>query len=195
MNLNVLVIGHSWVRDLDRFWSEGSTPYQVVHEDCSLNIQTYARPGGTYPDLIRHFGDFEPSLSQAPDVVVLLLGSNDIKVHVPISNIRDQAVTLFKKIKEVTPNSKLYIIEIEDRYLDRENRHGTPDKDEYRRLSRYLNKNLRKAPYKDGVLVVRGGLLSNDSLYKRDGIHLNLAGLRAYASWLERSVVQLFGKQ
>ena len=158
-------------------------------------IKTYARPGGTYLDFVSDFEEFEPLLKENPEVVVLLLGSNDIKVHVPLQTVKDHAVNLYSKIKLGAPNSKLYIVEIEDRFLDRTNRHGTPDEGEYRRLSRHLNRLLKKAPHKDGVLVIRGNTLSDESLYKRDKIHLNQFGLKVYANWLERSIIKYYNKQ
>ena len=191
-HLNVLVIGHSWVRDLSRLWRDNSPSFQVCQENHTLKIKTYAKPGVTYLDFISDFEGLKPLLQKNPEVIVLLLGSNDIKVHVPLQSVKNHAIELYRKIKEVAPNSKLYTIEIEERYLDHTNRHGTPDEDEYRKLSRHLNRHLRKAPYKDGVLMIRGSILSDEKLYKRDKIHLNFMGLKTYADWLERSIINYY---
>ena len=193
--LNVVVLGHSWVRDLGRLWENASPPYQVCHGDHTLTIKTYAKPGGTYSDFISDFEGFKPLLLQNPEVIVVLLGSNDIKVDVPLQAVKNQAIDLYKLIKETAPNGKLYTVEIEDRFLWQTNRHGTPDESEYRRLSRHLNRLIKKAPHKDGVLVIRGNILSNERLYKRDKTHLNSFGLRTYAQWLETSIIQYYNKQ
>ena len=64
-------------------------------------------------------------LQQNPEVIVLLLGSNDIKVHVPLQSVKNHAIDLYRRIKEVVSNSKLYTVEIEERYLKQTNRHGS----------------------------------------------------------------------
>ena len=190
-----MVLGHSWVRDLGRLWGSASSPYQVCREHHTLTINTYAKPGSTYLDFISDFGGYLPLIKQNPDVIVLLLGSNDIKVDVPLQTVKNHAVDLYKKIKEAAPNSKLYIVEIEDRFLDQTNRHGTPEEGEYRRLSRHLNRLLKKTPHKDGVLMIRGNFLSDQTLYKRDKTHLTYLGLKTYADWIERSIIQYYNKQ
>ena len=190
-----MVIGHSWVRDLSRLWRNTFPPFQVCQENHTLTIKTYAKPGGTYLDFISDFEGLKPLLQQNPEVIVLLLGSNDIKVHVPLQSVKNHAVDLYRKIKEVASNSKLYTVEIEERYLEQTNRHGTPEECEYRRLSRHLNRLLKKAPYKDGVLMIRGNILSDKKLYKRDRTHLNNIGLRNYADWLEKSIIHYYDKQ
>ena len=77
-----------------------------------MTIKTYAKPGGTYLDFISDFEGLKPLLQQNPVVIVLLLGSNDIKVHVPLQSVKNHAIDLYRKIKEVASNSKLYRLQL-----------------------------------------------------------------------------------
>ena len=130
MNLDILVIGHSWVRDLGRLWASASPSNKVFRENHTLRIKTYAKPGGTYLNFLSDFDGFEPLLKESPEVIVLLLGSNDIKVDVPLQTVKSHAIDLYKKIKEVAPNSKLYTVEIDNRLIVQTNRHGMPNEGE-----------------------------------------------------------------
>ena len=112
-----------------------------------------------------------------PEILVVFLGGNDIRVNVDLLRVRQDCREFFLLLRRHLPNTFIVASQIEPRYLDSTNRFGTPGASDFIKLSNYFNHWLNKQKFKDRILCIRGsGRLCNPE-YFRDKIHLNNKGL------------------
>ena len=114
----------------------------------------------------------------APDIVIILLGGNDIKIDVDLNIVKKDCEGFYLLLRSKLPKSFIIASQVEHRHLDVPNRHGTPSVDLYRKLANNFNKWLARQSFKDKILLLNGAdKLSNPIFFRSDGIHLNQKGL------------------
>lgn len=172
--MKVSIFGHSYVRDLQRLGHESATI-----NDVTATLKYYSFPGSGFKDFLSN-GDLLNGLVQGkPDIVVVVLGGNDIKVDVDISNVKHDCERFYKLLREKLPNTFVIASQVEFRQLSVVNRHGTPKADLFKKLAISFNKWLCRQTFKDKILLVNGcNKLGDKSFFREDLVHLNLKGLK-----------------
>lgn len=172
--MKVLLLGHSYVRDLKQFID---SPIIKVKSNLYLELEFLTIPGSTFETFINSLSYLEKATNLSPDIIIIILGGNDIKINVPLQHIYHSCKEFFKLIKNKLPNAYCIVSQIEDRYHTHINRFLTPTFENFRTLSNSYNRWLLRQDFKDRVLCIKGpNKLSNRTLYK-DSVHLNAQGL------------------
>ena len=184
---NVLILGHSYVRDLS-----------LSPELFEYNVKFVGIPGATFATFLNDPSTFncwvENGLLITPDCIVVLLGGNDLSYY-DNKIILDNAFTLFRCLRDTFSTAKLIVSQIENRFYSMNNRFIDPL--EYKLRSAALNKefNRRKGDL-FCLLLVRGkSNLDNPNLFRSDGVHLNHAGKVKLSTRINDLVNRLFNSQ
>ena len=178
-----LLIGHSYVRDLKSFIK--SHQQQVVKLPNGNGLQLFFSfvSGATYETYLNHPELLDGSVDVNADIIVVVLGGNDIKCDVDLSVVKSNCFHFFKLLKTKFPAAYLIGTQIESRFIESGDRYecfGTPHSEAFSKLSVYYNSWLNKQKFKDRLVCIRGpNKLDNRSLY-RDSVHLNEQGLEIF---------------
>lgn len=171
--MKVLIFGHSYVRDLERLGHTELTIHNIL-----LHFSYLSFPGARFVDFLHNPNFLDKAVSLKPDIILVILGGNDILTDVDLSEVKDNCRNFFHLLRSRLPETFVIASQIEFRHLREVNRHGSPAEDLYRKLANNFNNWLNKQKFKDKILIVNGvGKLSNASLFKLDGVHLNVHGL------------------
>ena len=184
--MKVTVLGHSYVRDLAGY----SNSILRISDSLIFEIQYIYVPGARFQTFIDRPHLIQQAAQYNPDIVIVLLGGNDISENVPLTNIREICSKFYSLLNSYLTNKFVISVQVEPRYLTRVNRHGTPAAQEYQRLSGYFNFWLKKQKFKNRLVCVCGpNRLSDPKLYKPDGIHLNQLGISRLFTILKFALV------
>lgn len=172
--MEIVIIGHSYVRDLERL-----RVFQICDKNLTLNLNYFYIAGATFQTFLDNFEILNKVFDRKPDIVVVYLGGNDIKINVHIQKVYEDSSRFYSLLRSNLPNSFIIASQIEPRYLTAVNYHFTPPADQFSRLANYYNKWLLKQKFKDRLLVIKGShKLSETSLYKQDKVHLTNLGIK-----------------
>ena len=190
--MKALIIGHSYVRDLKSFSELHHQSRIKLPEGFDLHLFFSFVPGATFETYLNHPELLDASGNINPDIVVIILGGNDLRSDVSLSVVKNNCFHFFKLIKSKFPSSFIIGTQIESRFVepgDKYERFGTPHTEAFSKLSVYYNSWLNKQKFKDRLVCIRGpNKLDNRSLYK-DSVHLNQQGLRKYFNLLRNCIV------
>lgn len=171
--MRIAIFGHSYVRDL-----QSLDQYQINLKNTRANLFYFSFPGACFKDFFCKEKRFKDIVSCAPNIVIVLLGGNDIKVTHDLNIVKEDCKTFFLLLKSILPNSKIIASQIEHRHLKYVNKHQSPKEDLYRKLANCYNRWLVRQLFKDKLLIINGfNKLSEETYFKSDGVHLNLKGL------------------
>ena len=151
----------------------------------SYNIKIFYGPGSTFRS-IRESIHFQNFLHYKPDLVFLLLGSNDIRE----SSIIENYIQLKEEIQErIQPKEGIFLLDIERRTLDNK----YINKDIYRKIRNSLVKNIKKID-KNNYIPYRpvSGLLESD--IGPDGTHINNRGAKKISETIEDKITEIINK-
>ena len=172
--MKVSIFGHSYVRDLSRLGHD----YLII-SDTTIHLDYFSYPGYGFQEFLSNPSLFDNLLQSKPDIVLVILGGNDIKVHVDLSEVKSHCEQFYKLLREKLPNSFIIASQIEVRHLNTVNRHGTPASGLCKKLVVNFNKWLCRQSFKDKILLVNGeNKLYDKSYFREDGVHLNIEGLK-----------------
>ena len=189
---SVLVLGHSYVRDLRRSFSLVS---ESSNFDFSFLLQQFiyfhAKPGSTFEQWNRNcwLETGKSCLTRDPQAIVVILGGNDFKPsHFaskgnPISPVLSSVQIFFANLKKQYPNSKLIFAKIEHRFYSNSGRHpDSPPLELFTRYSKYLNLYVyrHKLCYTFVHTNDKKFGITQEQFFKKDGVHLNRTGLERY---------------
>lgn len=187
--MKVLVIGHSYVRDLSEFY-RGS----FVVEGTSFELKYLYKPGASYESLIDNTELFQDAIAYVPDYTVVILAGNSLKLDVGNSTIFHQCKSFYMKLRTELPSTKIIAAQVELRFYEDSNKWNAPGIEEYKRRRSYLNKFLSKLKVRDGMLLVAGPHRLDNECYYRDAVHLNSVGIRKYFNFLKSTVAYMHRK-
>ena len=166
------------MRDLQRLGHDSLTINGIT-----AHLNYFAYLGYGFKKILSNHRLFDNLIQGKPDIVVVLLGGNDIKVNVEISAVKSDCEKFYKLLREKLPSVFIVASQIEFRHSNTVNRHGTPAADVYRRLAISFNKWLSRQSFKDKILLVNGeNKLSDKCYFREDGVHLNIEGLKLFFS-------------
>lgn len=171
--MKVALFGHSYIRDLARLGFHNIK----VSDDVVLDLRYFSFPGHTFADFLVDPSKFQEVIQFQPNIIVVYLGGNDIKVDVELQQVYSDCKKFYEYLRSRLPDTYIIASQIEARYGSTVNRHGSPEAAEFSRLANYFNKWLLKQSFKDRLLCIKGpNKLSNSALY-RDTVHLTRQGL------------------
>ena len=174
--MKVLIFGHSYVRDLSQLGNR-----LVNVKELPVHFSYFSYPGFSFSDFLEKPHLLDCLIQEDPDIVVVVLGGNDLKVNVELVQVRENCENFFKLLREKVPRAYLVASQIETRHCETVNRHGSPSKELFKKLAVNFNKWLNKQTFKDKILIVNGdSKLGNCKYFKGDGVHLNSEGLKLY---------------
>lgn len=197
--LKVLLLGHSYVRDL----AETKPPIRsiVLNNGFRLNLSFFSIPGATIPELLL-LNSYLPYIKDLqPDIIILVIGGNDLKHTIQFHELKNQFQELCLKLQNL-PGIRLVVgTEVEQRWGP-----SVPNQSHWSKIVPYscwstvrntINKHLKKFYYTDGfVWVVGPNKLNFEGYFDDDGVHLNVNGRLKYLELIGRSVkVILFQKK
>ena len=135
---------------------------------------------------------FSALLDENPDVIIVILGGNDFTNKSLLSDICDNSTAFYKILKEKLPNAKVFATQVELRYYKARNRFGCPDALAYKKVTGYFNKYLKRLQYIDNLICILGpNRLSNENLFKGDGVHLNEDGIQKLFDIIKCALINL----
>lgn len=188
--MKVGVIGHSYVRDLQRLDYSN-----LVYGDLKVPINYFAFPGFGYRNFILNPSLLDSLVEYHPEVTVIFLGGNDIKEQVDLNCVKSDCEKFFSILKLRLPDSKFVVSHVEIRHLEETNSHGTPSADLYKKLARNFNKWLDRQPFKYKTLLVNGASkLDNPKFFRSDRVHLNKKGLELLLELLYNCLLDIVGQ-
>ena len=186
MKFNVVVFGHSYVRDLSR---QGITEFSMA--DNSFRLDYVSLPGANFCSF-DHTDHFEVVKSKKPDFVVVILGGNDLRVKTDLSKVYADCTRFYNTLRDFLPDSIIIASQIENRFYQDNNRFGCPPGKQFDYLRRHFNRFLKNKKFKDCLLQVQGpNRLDKEENY-RDGVHLSSVGLRKYCVFLRETVFSAY---
>ena len=184
--MKLLICGHSYAADLERFCVNQFEVDSVVFE-----LSYVHRRGATYDTLLRDEGFWNDIDLIVPDYILVILGGNSIKCHVSNLEIYKVAREFYSTLKGKHPDATIISAQIELRFYKLVNRWNCPSGDDYLTRRVAVNnfiKRLTKLDNKHHILQVGGDCrLDNRELY-RDEIHLNDSGLLRYYNYIRRTL-------
>ena len=184
--MNVLVFGHSYVRHLERLGNWDRELQLVSGEKVDCRFLFKSHPGKDYRYLLNNPQEFEIIKLIAPDVIIVILGGNSICARVTNVEINELALEFYHKLMTVIkPDCLRLAVQIEPRFVEADNRFGTPEAKEFNRrravVNNYMNRKLKKKNLIDNVITLGSvNFLRDPKYFEKDGVHLTKGGLLKY---------------
>ena len=158
----------------------------------TLNISLFS--GASFTTFLKHTNHFESLKAFEPDIVVVILGANDLKASVELSEIYDQCTKFYCLLREFLPKAFIIASQIENRFYSANNRFDSPLAADFDYLRRHFNRFLKNKPFKDCLMQVQGSGRLDSQEYYRDSVHLNHRGLNKYFQFIENTLSFAFNK-
>ena len=171
--MRIAIFGHSYVRDL------GTLGTNSINIRNSINELVYfSFPGACFNKFLHNTKLLNELVACKPDVVIVILGGNDIKVQTDLDIVKSDCQSFYLTLKSALPSVRIIASQIEHRHLETINRYGTPSATLFKKLANSFNRWLVRQPFKDKILILNGAeKLSDQKYFKADGTHLNIEGL------------------
>ena len=171
--MRVAIFGHSYVRDLQQLGYS-----HLIYSDVCVPLNFFSFPGSGFHKFILEPSLLDELVSCKPDIVVIFLGGNDIKIDVDLNFVKRDCEQFYAILRLRLPKSTFVVSQIELRHIVSVNRHGTPAFELYRKLANNFNKWVARQKFKDKILLINGeNKLSNSNFFRADGVHLTKQGL------------------
>lgn len=168
-------------------WKINNYPKQLQNKlGSSYVVNNYGLPGGTVLNSSKKYGDskvFKESLQFKPDIVVIMLGSNDTWQNT--NEIQNCFITeytkLIKEYKKANPSVqiKLLIPPKAHKLIKKEMFYISDDK-----LLKQINPKIEEIASSEsiGLINVRNAISNDKKLYSSDKIHVNSKGTKVIAN-------------
>lgn len=187
--MKIAIIGHSYVQDLERF----AMAFTDILNNNYCQVKFYYLSGSCFNTWIAYPPELRSCIDNfQPNIIFTVLRGNSIKNEDSLSSLKSNAYNFFFLHKFHLPSVLIVDCQVENRYLTKMNRKGTPPHKEYSPLRKKFNKFLHKCNRKDFLCMIAGsGRLDNPKLYKADKTHLNLKGVSVYWNQINRTITYL----
>ena len=183
--MNVVLFGHSYVRDLRRCRPWDGILSLRNGENVSLHYEFRPFPTRDFAYFLENPREVERIATLHPHVVVTVLGGNSIVGDISNSQIKHQAHEFFSLLREtVGPACVILAVQVEPRFVEAGNRFGAPAADEFNRrrqlINNYMNKTLKQKGFIDRMIILGSTNFMNNPANFSDGVHLTGDALLRY---------------
>ena len=182
--MKCLVFGHSYCRDLNNL---GVKSFNTEFVGTVEFKYTYF-PGACYSKFVRNTDLLLESIEYKPDIVVVILGGNDILKHVDNNEIFYHCRQFYQFLRNSLPEAIIIASQVELRFNSELNRFNAPTAEKFKHRRNQLNRFIQRLKCKNNMLLIAGPGRLDHECYYRDGIHLNSAGLRLYMGMLKSTI-------
>ena len=127
--MKVTLFGHSYIRDLERLGF-----YNIkVSDDFVVDLSYFSFAGHTFADFLEDPSKFQEVIQFQPNIIVVYLGGNDIKVDIELQQVYGDCKKFYEFLRNRLPDTYIVSSQIEARYGSTVNRHGSPEAAEFSR--------------------------------------------------------------
>lgn len=173
--MRVLLVGHSYVRDLMHLG------YNTFHtEGEKFEVEYIYQSGANYDTYLNDTSLLDPAYGFQPDYVIVILAGNSINNYTPNSEIYQKARDFYSVLGDRLPDAKIIAAQPELRFYSEDNHWDAPGTDEYRGRRNSFCNFLRRDKTKHAIMQISGPGRMDSKEYYSDGVHLNNVGLEKY---------------
>ena len=175
--MKVLVIGHSYVKGLQRLGNWNIAKTLEDGNKALLDFHSISCHGKDFAHFCNHPDEFEAVKKLDPDVAIVILGGNSIVDSVSNGEIKALAHDFYSKLNEVVrPECLRLAVQIENRFVEEGNRFGTPSASEFNQrrhvINNFYNKSLKKHKLVNNVILLGKLKFLNDPKFFDNRVHL-----------------------
>lgn len=182
--MNLLILGHSYVRDL-----KSLNQHSLKYDQQEILISYSSYPGATFDTFLKDSSKLSDPLRQyKPDIIVVVLGGNDINRDVTNHELFKKCREFYELLRGLAADAIIIAAQVESRFYKTPNVHSAPAPVEFQQKRKTLNKFIHRLKTKDNLLIIAGPGRLDHQTYYRDSVHLNSAGLRNYMSILKTTI-------
>ena len=98
--MKVSIFGHSYVRNLSRLGHD----YLIIG-GTTIHLGYFSYPGYGFQEFLSNPSLFDNLLQSKPDIMLVILGGNDIKVHVDLSEVKSHCEQFYRLLRDRLHNS------------------------------------------------------------------------------------------
>ena len=151
-SMNLLLIGHSYVRDLVK-----EIPVFETAEN-TIEVSGICKSGGTYKDFLNIPNQWSRIEAQRAYIIVVVLAGNSITKLVTISQIHSSSTLFYRRLRSQYPAAKIISAQVEPRFSKAGNKQGCLVGTEFHQhIGRVAINNFLKAmKIQDHILMVGG---------------------------------------
>ena len=167
----LLVVGHSWIRRLRENWHNLPHP-TILSKFTLVFVHTSTIKNCLEAQVLLGFQHIKPSL------ILFLFGANDL-ARFPRCDVANWYLELLKITYFLFPRVKIIVSTVENRFPPHSQEKPGAQLLEFQRESRSFNSWLARGSQRrfDALFLLRGQhLLTDRSLYVKDGVHLTWEG-------------------
>ena len=118
--MKVAVYGHSFVRDLADLGTS-----HIYIKNTGVDFKYFFYPGFSFRNFVLQPQLLDCLIPEDPDIVVVILGGNDLKVDVELCNVKIDCEQFYQLLREKVPRAYIVASQIVTRHCSSVNRHGS----------------------------------------------------------------------
>ena len=189
--MKLLIIGHSYVRDLYKLGLD-----DITIGKAKVEIKYLYKAGGNYSSILDKTCILDQAEEFEPDFVLVILAGNSITCNKSNRNIYENIREFYATLTARIPNAIVISALVELRFYSENNKWGCPTLQEYRKRRHSVNRFLNRLKFNKFILNVCGpGRLDNRKYYRKDGVHLNYSGLVLYFDLIKSTIRYILNKE
>lgn len=187
--MKVAIFGHSYVKQLARLGN-----FKCVIEGQQCELEYIYKSGASYKTFLDDDYWLQKVFSYSPDMVVVILGGNDILNNVKNATIYEHCKQFYGQLKEGLPGAKIVAAQVECRFYNEANKWNAPSELEFKKRRNDLNCYLRRLKLKDYMHLIAGPNRLDNQAYFKDAVHLSSAGIKKYFVLLKQTITFIHRK-
>ena len=188
-SMKLMILGHSYVRDLSKLY--------ILSFDLEQNVQIkyWYWSIASYEKFLENPSLLSDAISYNPDFVLVILGGNSITKDVGSHELFIRCRKFYQLLRDSLKYSIIISAQVElRRYTG--NDHETPQYRIFIQKRNGINQFLKRLKSKDHMLIIAGpGRLDSTKYYKADGVHLSKLGQENYMNILKSTIDYILSKR
>ena len=179
--MKLLLVGHSYVRDLAQF-----IPETIATGGLEYTVEAVHRSGSSYKTFLEDSDLWAQVIDKSADIILVILAANAITGKHTNLEIYSYCRQFYRRLRAAFPTAKIIAAQAELRFNKPGNRLNIPTGREYHLRRVAFNNFLKTVPEKNHILMIGGPNRLDDRDLYRDQWHLNREGLLRYYNFIRR---------